>query len=156
MATQITPGAQSQGGGIEVLTELTGGAFGTGSTIGLYKSSFVPNRLSSYADFDAAKADFTGYAPVDVTWDAPGVDGNGKATTQSQDAFFQATDDVTPNTIGGVYLYTETAAGPPAVRVIQNYYQFLTPVSLSVALAFMTVKLIVQQPDLSGIAVVVS
>lgn len=154
MAQQTAQGTQAREGGIEVLTELATADFGSNATLNLYKTGWSPTDGSVYADFDSHKADYTGNSEQGITWDSAGIGADGKPAMASADLFFQATDAVTPNTIAGAYLTIQTATGPPVVRKLAAYYPFLTPVPMTAALAYCTVKLVVNADDLTGYAVV--
>jgi len=106
----------------------------------LFKSDFTPTRDSVVGDFAAAEADFTGYAAVALSWSAVGIGADLRPTIISTRAFFQATDAVTPNEIGGAWL--ETAAG-----ALYEYWVFITPISLSDALAYIGAVVTGQYPD---------
>jgi hypothetical protein len=105
----------------------------------LYQSSFAPNADSVIGDFNAAEADFTGYAAAVIVWDAIGLGSDGHYQAVGSDCFFQATDAVSPNDIGGAWL--ETGAG-----ALVEYYPFNTPISLSVALAYLNCGPILREP----------
>jgi hypothetical protein len=98
----------------------------------LFKSSFVPTPESVDTDFDAAEADYTGYASVAQTWSAIGVDAVGDYVSMSTRSFFQATADTVDNEIGGGWL--ETAGGD-----VVFYFVLTTPVQMGTALNFMGV-----------------
>lgn len=110
------------------------------SPLKLFKSSFTPTPTSVVADFDAAEADFTGYASVALSWSAVGLDANNEYQMISTRAFFQATDAVTPNEIGGAWL--ELASG-----ALYEYWVFDAPVDMSAALAFVGAVIRAEYPD---------
>jgi hypothetical protein len=107
----------------------------------LFLQSFVPTPASLQAAFLAAEATFTGYPAggIVVTWSAVGVDAEGVATMIGSRSFFQATDAVTPNLIGGAWL--ETAAG-----LVEEYCVFQPPVDMTFALAWLGVTPIENEP----------
>jgi hypothetical protein len=152
MPNRQAAGLQATEGGIEALIELDAAKIGTAVKLRLYQSSFGPTPASVYADFDANKADFAGYAAVDVVWSAVGVDAAGSPTLVSNDAFFQAADATSPNNIGGAFLTIQTAVGPPAVHKVLNYYPFGAAIPMVTALAFISLSVELQMPDLSGSA----
>lgn len=102
----------------------------TGAMLKLYQSSFMPGQSNVIADFTAAEADFNGYAAVALTWSpvAIGVDGN--FVIESNRAFFQATDALAPNQIGGCWV--ETAGGD-----LIGFFQFDPPVNMTLALQYL-------------------
>lgn len=71
----------------------------------LFQNELVctPNTLLT----DFVEADFTGYAPTDITWGTVGTSG-GLAIVTSDLQSFAPTDSVSPNTIYGYYV-TNTA-----------------------------------------------
>lgn len=142
-------GAGPKVGNIDTLAaEIT--HLGATSQLRLYQSSFVPTPDSVEADFVAAEATFTGYAPVVLTYSPAGLEADGKAVSFSNDATYQATDGVTPNTIGGMWLARQTAAGPPAVYAPIAYYPFPVPIAMAAALATMRAVLRLLVPGFPG------
>ena len=85
-----------------------------GLTCGLFQSFFQPGVNSTYDEFDAAKATFTGYAVITpITWSGPYQDANQTAYVLGGLRLFEAAAPTPPalfvaNTIGGYYLYTGT------------------------------------------------
>lgn len=148
--SQQLAGTTTKLGRVESLTELLAAALLTGAKLGLYKSSFTPNPESVEADFEAAEADYTGYAEVALTWSAVGYRGDAEAFAVSNRAFFQATDDVAPNTIGGAWLKSRIDAGPPAVDIPAVYYPFPVPVQMIQALDTISGEVIATSPNLAG------
>jgi hypothetical protein len=105
----------------------------------LYQSTFNPDPTNVVADFVAAEATFTGYAAVTIVWNAVGVDQDGGYSAIGSNCFFQATDAVTPNTIGGCWI--EDSAG-----ALKEFIPFGTPVPMSAALDALSVIPILRQP----------
>ena len=143
-------------GSVEELSEILAGAIGTASKLHLYQSSFSPGQNNVYADFLAAEATFTGYTAVALTWGPVGVDAAGQAVTYSLRANFEATDGVTPNVIGGCWVSTQTALGPPVVNKAIRFFPFTTPINMATALASMAVVVAMQLPNINGYATVES
>lgn len=102
----------------------------------LYQSTFTPTRSSLIADFNAAEADFTGYAAATIVWSAVGIDAGNNARSTGSRAFYQATDAVTPNVIGGCWLEDSTG-------VLVGYYPFTAPVGIPAALSFVSVSVVI-------------
>ena len=106
----------------------------------LYQSTFIPGPTNVVADFVAAEASFTGYVAHTITWNPVSLGADGKWQAESDQAFYQATDAVSPNTIGGAWL--ETAAG-----ALVEYIPFPIPVNMTVALAQLTLQLALHRPE---------
>jgi hypothetical protein len=106
----------------------------------LFKSSFTPGPASVVADFDAAEADFTGYAAVALSWSAVGIDSDGQPGIISTRAFFQATADTADNEIGGAWM--ETAGGD-----LYEYWVFDQPVEMGTDLSFLSAVITARYPD---------
>lgn len=145
-----TPGAPTLEGSIESLTELIAGLVGTAAKLHLFKAGFSPSNNSVQADFAAQEADFVGYAPATLTFGPVGVDVQGNASSYGDRVEFQATDGTMPNSIGGAWISVTTSAGPPPVLGSLRYYQFLTPIPMSVALATMGAVVVYKASDLDG------
>lgn len=110
----------------------------------LFQASFDPDENSVVADFAAAEADFTGYAAVTLgTWSTIGVSAEGEVVALATRAFFQATDAVAPNVIGGYWL--ETAGGD-----MDHFVRFDPPVLLTTALSFLAVTISITTPGVGG------
>jgi hypothetical protein len=153
MGIQTSAGSWTTEGVQDSLTTMIAGDPFAGAHLHLYQSSFNPNTASKAADFAAAEATFTGYAAAPLTYSAIGIDQAGNPTVLSGRAFFQATDAVTPNTIGGCWVQRDVV-GPPAVATSVEWYPFNPPVPMSSALAFVGVVLGIQAPAGPGYAVV--
>ena len=92
------------------LITATGGPYET-VTVGLFLSTYTPSVNSTYAELDAAKATFSGYAAEGpVVWEGPFIDANNVAYMLGQLINFVAVTATPfiPNLIGGYYLYTGT------------------------------------------------
>lgn len=140
-------------GSVESLTELLAAAYGTGTKLHLYKSTFSPGPGNVEADFIAAECTFSGYAPATLTWGTVGLDGAGNAVAYSTRVEFQNSTGAVGDSVGGAWIETQTAAGPPAIDKALNFYQFAAPVPMSSALATMFLSVMAQLPDLSGKAI---
>ena len=98
----------------------------------LFKAGFAPNYDTTLANLAANECDYTGYAALTLTWSAVGIGGDGLPQIISNRSFFQATDAVTPNTVGGWFLDTG-GMGPVGLG-----YGVMDPtVPMTVALAFL-------------------
>lgn len=107
----------------------------------LYQSSFIPTEQSLLADFTAAEANFVGYAAHEIVMSAVAPDSDGGFVSVSNRAFFQATNDVTPNTIGGAYVTTNAAAA------LRGFFEFPVPIPLTEALAYLAAVLFMRAPE---------
>lgn len=101
----------------------------------LYKAGWAPDADSVAADFDAHEADFTGYASTTNggagrLWSGPAIDQAGNVGIVSPSNYFQATDAVAPNMIGGMWI--EKTAGDVYRRI-----PFPEPVDMTAALRFL-------------------
>lgn len=76
------------------------------SLLRLFKSDFVPSISSTFDEFEAAQADYTGYAEGELTaWLAPVLNPAGGASINSPTIQFAAATPYTVgNVIGGWYL----------------------------------------------------
>lgn len=110
-----------------------------GAELHLYQSTFVPDENSLLADFTAAEADYTGYASVVLTYSAIALDEDGGYVAVTNRAFFQATDAVSPNTIGGAWVETAGAG-------LIEYFPFAVPVPMTEALASMAALGFIRNP----------
>jgi hypothetical protein len=146
-------GADTVEGDVATLTTMLAGAPWAGAKLHLYQSSFAPNKGNVAADFTAAEANFTGYAPVALTYSAIGLDSNSDVASLSNRAFFQASDGVSPNTIGGCWVQLDVV-GPPASHTSVEFYSFPTPLDVNSALQFIGVVVSVAQPGSPGYAIV--
>jgi len=153
VAVETDNGVQTVEGIMQALTTLLAGASWSGAKLHLYKSSFAPGPSNVAADFLAAEANFTGYAPVTLTYSSIGVDANGSPVALTNRAFFQATDAVSPNTIGGCWVENDIGT-TPVVKTSVEFYQFQSPIPMSLALQFIGVVVAVYQPGGPGYAVV--
>lgn len=117
-----------------------------GGDMALYQSSFEPDPTSVVGDFEAAEADFTGYARVTLAMEAIAPDSDGGYVSISNSGFFQATDGVAPNTIGGIFF--ETAAG-----AILSYYPFPVPIGITGALQYLQAILYLREPGEDSVEV---
>lgn len=151
---QDVVGNQTLEGMVEALTELIAGAFGTSSKLRLFKDTFSPTPNNVEADFIAAEADFVGYVAGTLTYGPVGLDAAGEAVSYSSRVEFQATDATTPNSIGGIWIDSQTSAGPPAVVTSLRYFQFQTPIPMASALATMGVVAVAKAPNLVGKCIV--
>jgi len=83
-------------------------------TVGLFLSTYTPSINSTFAELEAAKATFTGYAVVTpVVWTGPYLDANKTAYVLGGLIEIAAAAPTPPaefvtNVIGGYYLYTGT------------------------------------------------
>lgn len=153
--SQDIVGVMTRAGGLEALRELKAGVFGTDATLRAWKLPFTPSPTTPEAAFEAAEADFVGYAAVPLTYGDIGIDAAGRAMMASQNATFQADDDTTPNNIGGVWIHVDDV-GPPAVDAPVLYFPFPSPVSMSEALAMFGFKVIVTAPNLNSYGILES
>jgi len=95
-----------------------------GVTCGLFLSSYTPSMNSTFAELEAAKATFSGYAVfTPVVWSAAYLDANKTAYSLGGLIEFLAVaaTPFVPNNIGGYYLYSGTS-----LRAVE---QFTDPVS---------------------------
>lgn len=154
MSTQFVDGSNSNEGTALVLAALiaTGGSL-NGAKLKLFQSSFSPTPASKAADFATAEADFTGYTAAPVTWSAIGVDSASNPSCLSDRVFFQATDALSPNTIGGCWLENETTGTTPVDTAVE-YYVFDNPVPMLTSGAFLGVVIGMQMPGTPGYALV--
>jgi len=101
--------------------------------VGLFQSSYTPSINSTYAELDAAKATFSGYAAsAAVTWTGPYLDASKTAYVLGELIPFDATvvDPFVSNSIGGYYLYTATT--------LKGVEQFTDPITGNPAPVSMT------------------
>jgi hypothetical protein len=152
VAQQVAPGNLTQEGTEAALTTLLAGVPLAGAKVHLYQSTFAPTLRSVAADFIAAEANYTGYAPVALTYSGVGLDSAGNPTVLTNRAYFQATDAVTPNTIGGCWVQSDTV-GPPATHTSVEWYPFPSQVPMTTALAFLGLVLGIQIPGGPGFAI---
>jgi len=110
------------------------------AVVKLFKSSFTPNESSVVADFDAAEADYVGYAAETAVWSPVGFDSSGEPLIISNSLNFQCTTDTADNTIGGMWM--EIAAGD-----LYEYWIFPVPVSMEIALNMLNVVVTGTYPD---------
>jgi hypothetical protein len=124
---------------VDLLTQLR--TYLAMAKIRLFKSSFNPTPANVQADYLAAECDFTGYPAGGIaeTWSPVGTDFTYAATIAGSRSFFQATDGVAPNDVGGMWI--ESAGG-----VVEYYCKFATPVPLRTALSWLAVTPYVQLP----------
>lgn len=139
-------GVQTREGSLELLRELKAAIIGTAGSLHLYKSTFAPTPQSVEADFEAAEADFTGYAAAALVFGTPRVLAGGTVACLSGNNVFTATDAAAPNTIGGAWLHTEQV-GPPAVDAAVDFFAFPVPVPMLTALATLGLKVVLTTPD---------
>ena len=85
-------------------TQASGGVAGIlrGTVVHLFKNSIVPTASSVVADF--TEADFTSYAAVSITWDAPYINGNNQTVITGDTAVFSAGASPTAQVIYGVFI----------------------------------------------------
>jgi len=133
MAEQEAAGVQPVTGKVDQLGAIK--TLVTGAKLHLFKSSFTPTPDSTEADFVAAECAFTGYVAVVITWSAVGLGVDDVARMVGSRSFFQATDAVSPDTVGGFWI--ESSAGPPGI--VEWYAILATPVPIDVALRFIAV-----------------
>lgn len=98
------------------------------SVIKLFRSTFVPTPANVVADYDAAEATYTTYAPETITaWlDPVAAVGGGYRITAPTEQFDLAATPAVGNMIGGYWI--ENAGGDVVLVTI-----FDAPVSMSVA-----------------------
>lgn len=120
------------------------------STLHLYKDSLSPSRNSVEADFIAAECDFSGYAPVDLTYGPPGIDSNQNGVAISNRAEFQNTTGLAGNSVGGCWLSTRPVAGVPLDDISLRYYPFPMPIPMSVALQTLGCTVFLNTPNVAG------
>lgn len=149
MPLQRAEGLQVNEGVSAILDDLITAGMLLAAKVHLYKSSFAPNADSTYADFLAAECDYTGYASTVLTWSAIGTDTADSPTSLSNRAFFQATDAVAPNVVGGVFI-TFDVTGPPAEHTVVGYFPLIPTVNLTTALAFLGIVVAAQIPGTPG------
>lgn len=145
MSLQAAVGSLTYEGAADILADRVV-LFAATAKLHLYKSSFTPNVNSVEADFEAAEADFTGYAAVTLTWGTAGRDANGNAISVSSRALFQATAGTPANTIGGCWLEYQTAPGPPAVHHTVDYFPIDPQITVNVTGATIAVTVTVSEP----------
>ncbi len=110
----------------------------------LYQSAFSPGPDSVLADFDAAEADFDGYAAESLaTFTPAGPDQDGGQTSPSNAAVFQKTAGAATNTIGGAYLVGDPAGTPDLVE----YFVFTPPLPMSITGAMIVAILFARNPQ---------
>ena len=78
------------------------------SVLHLFQAGWVPNPLSTKADFDAHECDFDGYAALTIAaWSDPVLAGTGYATFAPTQTFrWEHVADDVGNQVGGAYLVT--------------------------------------------------
>jgi len=141
----LVASVQSVGGSVDLLGQIK--TYLINSKIKLFKMALVPSPITPVADFNTNEADFAGYAAVTVAaFSAVAIDADERAVIVSPRAFFQATDGVTPNSIGGAWL--ETAAG-----VLIEYVTFPQPLQMSAALAYIAATWFFRQPGAGNVMV---
>jgi hypothetical protein len=131
----------AQAGAIVRLTALLAD-LGVTAKVHLFKTGFSPTPNNVKADFTAQEADFTGYTSATLTFSAVGIDVNGVVSSLTNRCFFQATDAVSPNTIGGFWI--EDSAGPPTNLI--GFGVFPGPVAMTQALSFLALTLDLEDP----------
>lgn len=99
--------------------------------IGLIQSGFAaPSNDSVYADFDAAKATFGGYAAQAVVITAdPGVDAGGVPMLKIDPVDFVSDDGDPANSVIGWYLWDDAAVP----KKVKDYALFNNPVAVNKA-----------------------
>jgi hypothetical protein len=153
MAQETDFGTWTTEGANNALTTLLAGVPFSGGKLRLYKSTFAPTRSNVLADFVAQEAGFTGYAAVVPTYSAIGIDANGNPVALSSRVFFQATDAVTPQTMGGAWM-SDDVVGPPAVHTSVLFFPFAAPIPMTTALAFIGVVVGLQLTGTNPFAIV--
>lgn len=147
---QNISGVQSNEGRVASLTELLAAAIGTDSTLRLYQASFNPIPSNVRADFLAAQCDFSGYAGVALTFGTPGMDADGNAVAFADEATFAVADPATVgNDVGGAWIDTEVSTGPSVLKAV-TYFQFPTPIPMSVALRTLSAVVAMKAPNVGG------
>lgn len=74
-----------------------------------FKAPISPTDLTTFAELDAIKADFTGSAPILIVWSDAAVAPNRQVYKQSQNLLWICTAaPATAQTIFGVYYYNGT------------------------------------------------
>lgn len=117
-----------------------------GGAAKLYQSTFTPDENSIVTDFDAAEADFTGYAAGTLGMNAVAPDTDGGYVSISDSMFFQASDAVAPNTIGGVWF--ENSGGS-----LLSFYPFPSPIGVTGALNYISLLLALRAPGADELTV---
>lgn len=138
-------------GDIADATDLIAAAVADGYEVHLFQSGFSPTEATTAAEFAAAEADFTGYASksiggVGFLFVGPMTDSDDKVVFATPGMNWIATDAVTPNLIGG--LWVENTAGD-----VRRYVQFPSPMPMNEALQFLNVT-IYESPGNPGYVVV--
>jgi len=83
-----------------------------GAIVGLYKDGFTPGSNQTYAAFDAAECDFTGYArSAALVWGTPFADSAKNAIVAAASVQFQATGAGTPNSVKGYAVLNAAGTG---------------------------------------------
>jgi len=153
MAQQTANGVLLNEGTEASLAAMIAGVPLAGAKLHLYKSGFSPTPGSVAADFAAQECDYTGYAAVAMTYSAIGVDSGGNPTVLSNRAFFQATDAVAPNVVGGCWV-EHPVTGPPVTSTAIEFYPFSPQLNLTTPGAFIGVVIAFQIPAGPGYAIV--
>lgn len=134
MSEQQIQGNLSDAGDKANLDAIQAARAGVAYKLKLFQSTFHPTNVSAKADFAAHEATYAGYAAQALAWSADGFGVDGNWLQVSTRMFFQSTDAVTPNEIGGGWL--EDNAGN-----LTEYFTLTTPVELDAAGKFMAVTL---------------
>lgn len=154
MATEVDVGSYTlEGAMLELSAAIGTGGGWNGAKAHLYQASFTPGAGSKAEDFAAAEADYTGYASAPLTYSAIGVDAGGNPTSLSARVFFQPTDAVAPNSIGGVWVEKDVT-GPPAVETSIVFFPFAAPIPMNGPTNFIGIVIGVQEPGGPGYVIV--
>jgi hypothetical protein len=145
---QTANGNLTQEGSIAALKQQQGQLTFTAVTAHLYQSGFGPSRASVYADFLANEANFTGYASAPLVFGTVGTDDAGNAVSYNLDETWQATDAVSPNSIGGLWLSGSFGVGPTNVSLA--WYPFPVPVNMATALKTLNAVVAWTEPNFPG------
>jgi hypothetical protein len=154
MAQELdTGGIPVEGASAALAAALAAATVYSGAKLHLYQSSFSPTKQNVAADYLAAECNFTGYTAATLMYSSIGVDADGNPTALSNRAFFQATDAVSPNNVGGCWVQ-EDVTGPPATHTAIRWFPFQAPIPMNTALAFIGIVLGLQDPATPGYAIV--
>lgn len=81
-----------------------------GAAFRLYKNTLTPDEATTLADLVAAEADYTGYVAQTLAMTPDMVNADGNYLAESDLHTFLPSDNVTPNTIGGMWADDGTGA----------------------------------------------
>lgn len=110
--------------------------------IGLIQSGFPLTVSSKYADFDAAKATFGGYAAQTVVITAdPGVDAAGIPMLKIDPVDFLSDDGDPANSVVGWYLWDDGASP----KKVEEFALFNNPVAVNQALQQLQLEVVLRE-----------